>query len=99
MSVIYAVGALIGAVLLLGDKASRTWGVIAVIAAGVAAAIALGLLSLSLAGYSISLILGVVLAVAGGIALTRVQKKLRVVAATIVCAVGALTAAAALGLT
>ena len=99
MSIVFAVAALVGAVVLLGDRDSRTWGVISLIAAGVAVASALGLLHLSIAGYSISLILGVVLAVAGAIALTRVQKKLRVVAATIVCAVGALTAAAALGLT
>ena len=98
MSLVFAVAALVGSVLLLGDKDSRTWGLIGIVAAGVAVASALGLLTLSIAGFSISLILGIALAVAGGIALTKVSSKIRIIAATIVAAVGTLTALAALGL-
>jgi hypothetical protein len=84
--------------LLLGDKDSRLWGFVGIVAAGVALATALGILTLSVAGISISLILGIALAVAGGIALTKVSSKIRIISATIVAAVGTLTALAALGI-
>jgi hypothetical protein len=98
MPLVFAIAALVGSVLLLGDKDSRMWGFIGIVAAGIAVATALGVISLSIAGISISLILGIALAVAGGIALTKVSSKMRIIAATIVAAVGTLTALAALGI-
>ena len=98
LSLVFAVAALIGGFLLLGDKSSRMWGIIAMIAAGADVAIALGLLTLSIAGLSISLLLGIVLAVAGIIALMRISSKVRVIAATIVASVGILQALAGLGI-
>lgn len=98
LSLVFAIAALVGGFLLLGDKSSRTWGIIAMIAAGVGVAISLGLLTLSVAGLSISLLIGIALAVAGGIALMRISSKIRVIAATVVCAVGVLMALAGLGI-
>ncbi len=98
MSLVFAVAACVGAVLLLAEKDVRLWGIVALIAGGAAVAIALGLLRLSLAGISISLILGGALAVAGILALMKTGKKIRVVAATVISLVGILVALDALGI-
>ena len=45
-----------------------------------------------------AIVVGIALAVAGGIALTKVSSKIRIISATIVAAVGTLTALAALGI-
>ena len=98
MSLVFAVAALVGAVLLLAERDVRLWGIVALVAAGAAVAIALGLLHLNVAGISISLILGAALAISGALALMKVSKKIRIVAATVITFVGVLVALSALGI-
>ena len=82
-----ALAAALGASLfLLNPKKARLVGIVAAVVSGVLLTMSLGVVRLSV--QFVELGLAIALAVAGVILITRVSEKLRVVAATVVAAVG-----------
>lgn len=91
-SMIFAVAALVSAVVLLLQSKNRLWAIVALVAAGLHLLIVSGLLRLSLSGISLSLVLGLALLVAGVMSWLKVVGKVQVSAATVVTLAGALMA-------
>jgi hypothetical protein len=86
--------ALGGSLFLLSPKKARVAAIVAAITSGVLVAMSLGVVSISV--RYVELGLTVALAVAGVVLVMRVEQKLRVVAATVVAAVGVVLALQAL---
>jgi hypothetical protein len=93
LSMIFAVAAMAGAVLLLVQTSNRIWPLVAVIAAGIHLLILTRIVHLSISGLSLSLVLGLALAVAGVMCWLKVSSKLHVSAATVVALLGLIMAA------
>lgn len=90
--------ALVAAVVLLLKKESRTWALVATVAAGVIVAASFGWLSVAIKGIDLNLILSGVLVLSGGFLFRGVAEKTRVASATTIVLVGALLLIAALRL-
>lgn len=84
-----AIAALVGSIVCL-DSESRAIALLAVIASGIEVAVALDVLRLSIAGVQLPTVLGAILAAAGLFLLTKVNRKMSIVAATVVALVGCL---------
>ena len=92
-----AIAALIGAAVSL-ESESRAVAMLAVIASGIEVAVALDLIRLSVAGVRLPIVLGAILAVAGIVLLSKVTRKVSIIAATVVALVGSLQVLVSLGL-
>jgi hypothetical protein len=86
--------ALVSALVLVFDGRTRWLAVAAALAAGIWLAQATGWLAVAIRGVPLGTILAAVLAVAGAILITRTQRKMSIVAATLVTAIGAMQLAA-----
>jgi hypothetical protein len=89
LSFVFAVAALVCAVLLLVQIKNRLWALVAAVVAAVELLIALNVIRLSVAGVPLAMVLGVALAIAGVVVWMQVQGKTHVSAATIIALVGA----------
>lgn len=85
-SFVLTLAALVASLFLIGSTKSRGLAIGAAVISGVALAMSVGVLRLSVPYLSLGMAVG--LAVLGGLLLARVERKVRVVSATVVLAVG-----------
>lgn len=92
LGLILICAALVASIVLLVEKSSRTWAIVAAALSAFLLTMATGVLQLSISGLPLMLLLCIGLTVAGGIVVAQTSHKLSVVAATVVATCGAVLA-------
>jgi len=89
-STVLAVLALVASVVLLMQKASKIFAIVAVVASGLEVLMAFHVFRLSVTRIPLGLVLGAALAIAGVILYSKVHAKVAVACATVITLAGAL---------
>lgn len=98
LSLVLAGLALAAAILLVAQDKARTYAIVAAIVSAIDLAVALHLIQLSIPGIGLSVIMGAIMTVVGVLLLLRLERKVRVVAATVIVFAGAVELLSGLGL-
>ena len=98
LSLVLAGVALAASIMLIAQDKARTYAIVAAIVSAIDLAVALHWIQLSIPGVGLTVVTGAIMTVVGVLILLRLERKIRVVAATAIVFAGAVELLSGLGL-